>query len=49
MYQYKNHGKQIARDVRRNLLLERAYDLFTYTVLIAMALGFGIVVVELVI
>jgi hypothetical protein len=31
---------------KKNILLERAYDLLTYTVLIVMALGFGIVVME---
>lgn len=45
----KNHGKQLAKEVRKNILLERAYDLFTYVAVIAMAIGVAIVVLELVI
>jgi len=45
----KNYGKKIAKEVRKNILLEKAYDLFTYTALIAMGLGIAVVVTEMII
>ena len=43
----KSYGKKLAKEARRNILLERAYDLLTYFILVAMGIGVAIAVFEL--
>ena len=42
-----NFGDKIAKEVRKQMLKEKMYDLFVYVALVAMAVGVLIVIVEL--